>query len=364
MKALSKSFAFSILFSISSMAIFVQPANATSQACQAWVQNVTNSLKSDQVVVERGNGEVLFDWADGAYKRNSPHALWSVSKTVTATIAAAAVQQGKIAMTDPLVKYVPASLRTRRSGRTNIEKIVLSDLMAMTSGFAWSEHPDDEAQKTSVLPMLYSEGYHNLPKYLMQTDFAAAPGRVWNYSSANATLLMAVLRKAYGADYDDMPWNNLFKPLGMKSAHIEQDGTGNYMGATNVFLSAQDMAKLGILYLNDGITKDGNRILPVGWVDYAKQLVEPSTKAIHNRADYKHGGPYSKGSFWLNPSLRGIGKPYPHSPTNMLVAEGFMGQWIIILPEQNLVIARTGHDGLTDSGVDETAAGAIACFGK
>jgi CubicO group peptidase (beta-lactamase class C family) len=364
MKSLSQSFLFSILFSVSFTILLVQPAYATSQACEAWMQNVTDTLKSDQVVVARANGNVLFDWSDGVYKRNTPHSLWSVSKTVTATLAASAIQQEKIAITDPLTKYLPSSLRTRRSGRTNIEKIVLSDLLSMTSGFAWNEHPDDEAQKTSDLPMLYSLGYHNLPKYLMQTEFAATPGHTWNYSSANGTLMMAVLRKAYGTEYDDMPWKNLFNPLGIKSAHIEQDGTGNYMGATNVFLSAQDMAKIGELYLNDGVAKDGTRILPEGWVDYSKQLVEASLKGIHSRADYKHGGPYSRGSFWLNSSVRGIGKPYPNSPASMIVAEGLMGQWIIILPDQNLVIARTGHDGFTDSGLDGTVAGAIACFGK
>ena len=126
------------------------------------------------------------------------------------------------------------------------------------------------------------------------------------------------------------------------------------------------MAKFGLLYLNDGVTPDGQRILPKGWVGFSAELAPQSTSGITSQEDFKNiAGPYGKGSLWLNKYVTGIGKPFPHGPEDLLMAAGLSGQWILILPSQGLVFARTGHDKNSDTiaNLDEVIATTVSCFG-
>jgi len=174
---------------------------------------------------------------------------------------------------------------------------------------------------------------------------------------------MAVLRKVYGAEANDLPWNNLFRPLGMKSARFEKDRSGTYVGSAYIHLSARDLAKVGKLYLNDGVV-GGRRLLPEGWVDkVAKAPVAKSIENVKAGGPFSEAGLYSQGGFWLNRSAKGVGRVYPHLPESMLSASGLFGQNLIVLPEQGLIIARTAHDDpKAVFQYDVLVANALKCF--
>lgn len=359
-----------LMFFVLTFASAAQGASLESRACREWRrvaieqwQNPTG-LHSDQIVVAKANGEVLFNWARAPYRSNSRHQLWSASKTISATLVATAIAQGKVQITDRLEQFFPLSLRRNVRGASSYKAVTVASLMDMTSGFRWNERADADPQDVSDLPLMYSEGYKNYTRYLIDTEFAAAPGRVWNYSSLNANLMMAILKKAYRTSYDDMPWANLFRPLGMKSAVFEQDEAGTYIGASYIYLSAEDLTKFGRLFLNDGMVGD-QRLLPKGWVEFASQPVAKSYAKVRSRADFKNFGVYSKGGWWLNRPVPGVGKPFPKSPANLLLASGFLGQWLAVLPDQGLVIARTGYEREAEHRhFDNFLSGAIACFAK
>ena len=355
--------------SVSSISSAVQekPISMSTPACAAFKEQIQPKLgdgasKTDQLVVLR-NGQKVFDWSDGVVKKDSPHEMWSVSKTIAATLIGTAIQEGKIKLDDPIANYFPELVTDKKVDHAMFNKIKIRDLLAMTSGFQWTESALKSTKAQSDLPFLYSEGYPDLVKYISHLRFASEPGKKWNYSSVNAVLEMAIIRKVYGADASDMPWNNLFRQLDIKSARFEKDRSGTYVGSAFAHLSAEDLAKVGQLYLNDGVW-NGKRLLPEGWVDsVSKKLVPQSSSTAKQRSDFGDLGPYSAGSFWLNMPVKGVGKPFPHLPENAYFASGLFGQGLIVLPEQNIVIARTGHN---DPGVephyDEIVANAMKCF--
>lgn len=347
----------------------VATAPMASRACQDWLHFMLDrgeeegGLKTDQLVVMQPDRKILFSYAALPYRRNTRHTMWSVSKLITATIAGTAIQEGKLKLTDRLAQFYPFSLRRNKSHRAAYEQVTVQNLIAMTSGFKWSEHANDDVHDASDLAMLYTEGYHNLTRYMLDLDFAATPGSKWNYSSVNGNLVMSILKKIYGKDYDEMPWKNLFTPLGMKSAYFEQDAAGVFVGGAYANVSAEDLAKFGTLFLNDGMV-DGKRILPEGWVKLA-QTPDPTTlKLVKKRSDFLDYGPFSKAGFWLNLPVEGVGKSHPNAPASMMVSSGYLGQFLVVLPEQGLVIARTGHERNSDRNIDRMATGAIACFKK
>jgi CubicO group peptidase (beta-lactamase class C family) len=349
---------------------FLKPELARSKACREWrhfaidFRKTDGGLKTDQIVVKNKAGETLFQWADAPYKISTRHQLWSTSKTISATIMATAIQQGKVKLTDRLAKYLPESARSNHRFASLYNQVTIENLITMTSGIEWSEHSNDEVKDASDLAMMYSEGYKNFTRYIMGLDFNAKPGEYWNYSSVNADLMMAILKKVYKSDYDQMPWKNLFDPLGIKSAVFEQDSAGVFLGGSYVYLSAEDMAKFGVLFLNDGMA-DGKRVLPEGWVERAKQLVPQIHARMKSRDDLRDYGSFSKGGWWINTPIPKIGKPYLRSPESLMTTTGFLGQWISVLPEQEIVVARTGHERDSEwTLLDPFIAGAVACFSK
>lgn len=344
-------------------------ASASSPACQAFRNQALSSpemrdrgLNTDQFVVLK-NGARVFDWNDGKIGSDTPRSMWSISKSLTATLVATAIQDGKVKLDDSVSRYLPELMRDEKVDRERFARLKVRDLVSMTSGFEWTESAKEPAEKQSDLKFFYSEGYRDLTRYIAHLPFAAEPGREWNYSSVNATLAMAVLQRAYGAEGNDMPWNNLFRPLGMTSAHFEKDRSGTYVGGAYIDLSARDLAKVGQLFLDDGV-KNGKRILPEGWAqDVVQTPIPESTKALHTRDDFKYGGTLSRGGFWLNKAVKGLGKPYPHLPENTLYAAGLLGQTLVVLPQYGLVIARTSHDEpRAEVPVDAIVSNAIKCF--
>ena len=131
-----------------------------------------------------------------------------------------------------------------------------------------------------------------------------------------------------------MTWmrESLFDVIGMH-AQPEFDAAGLYYGSALIYASARDWAKFGLLYLRDGVW-EGQRVLPEGWVDYAR------TPGSGKNADIYGAG------WWINPR-QGDGRPYPTridvGPLrDAFSAQGFEGQYTLVVPSKDLVIVRLG----------------------
>ncbi len=337
------------------------------------LDDTPDDLRTDELIVTR-NGKLLFEHYDGVFDHGKPHSLWSASKTVTATLLGAAIEarlktpDGKSIILDTMLPQFYAASERKKPlvpDITPLSSVRLRHLVEMTAGFAWQESYEGDVETSTILQMLYLDDQRDMPSFALNRPIVFQPGSRWLYSGGNANLIMGALRRAAGADVSDLPWRLLFEPLGIAEEVVfECDGAGNFVGSSYVHLTPRAMARLGELYLHDGIWQ-GQRILPPGWVQDAKAL-NPAQLSTDYGPGYdayvRSEGPYGKRGFWLNLPMRGMEKPFPDAPADMFFAAGHYGQLIIILPSQNMMLARTGHDAGYWSSINTLVAKALACF--
>jgi CubicO group peptidase (beta-lactamase class C family) len=166
--------------------------------------------------------------------------------------------------------------------------------------------------------------------YAVQARLVAPIGTRWSYSSPTTQILARIIRDAAGGPEQSLrlAWRELFNPLGMRDVTLEFDGSGTLQGSSFMLASARDWARFGLLYLNDGLV-GGKRLLHEDWVDLSA--------AATLGTDYGAG-------FWTNRS------EHPHAqgriamgiPRDAFFASGDLGQRIVILPTQRMVIVRLG----------------------
>ncbi len=269
-------------------------------------------VKDGAVVAER--------YAPG-FTRETPFLSWSMAKSVTATMVGAAVHRGfvDLAATAPVPEWAGDAVRAA---------ITWNDLLQMQSGLAFSEVYDDPNSDASQ--MLFRA--RDAGSIAAKKPLIHPPGSHWSYSSGTTNLIQRTLRETLEANdvgYHAFAREALFAPLGMASAVLEPDSSGTFIASSFMYATARDWAKLGLLYLNDGVADDV-RLLPEGWSAYVA--------APAGASDGFYGA-----QFWLNhPGTDGRPKYMPGVPDDAYLMAGHEGQYVLIIPDKRLVIVRTG----------------------
>lgn len=271
------------------------------------------------VVVHRGR-LVAERYAPGVHAA-MPLPGWSMTKTLTHALLGVRTQQGAMPGAAPLP--VP-EWRGDDRGTTGLD-----DLLTMTAGLGWREDYDDP--RSDVLRMLFGSSDHAAVYAAMPRT--AAPGATFVYSSGATNLLCRVLRATFDDDraYWAFPATSLFAPLGMRSAVLETDPSGTFVGSSYGFASARDWARLALLYADDGVF-GGRRLLPPGWVATA-MTAHPAS-----------GGRFGR-HLWLNADPDGDGPAtarWPELPPDLAHLDGHEGQYGVLIPSRELVFVRLG----------------------
>ncbi|MBR0794063.1 serine hydrolase [Bradyrhizobium jicamae] len=293
---------------------FAEPAEPPFRRTRAVVV-----IKDGRVVAER--------YADGI-GIDTPLLGFSATKSVISALIGILVREGKLTRDQP----VPIAAWQRQDDPRHA--ITVDQLLRHTAGLALGSSL--QASLASALEPV------NRMKF-MERDMAAfaesfplesAPGRVWNYHDGNYLVLAHLIRNAAGghaADVLRFARQELFGPLGMRNVVMQFDASGTPEGSSQMMASARDWARLGLLYLNDGMA-GGRRILPEGWAAY-------SASATPNAwVGYGAG-------FWTNlGDSFGANYRIAHGwPRDAYFAKGTIGQYVIIVPSERLVIARLGR---------------------
>ena len=184
---------------------------------------------------------------------------------------------------------------------------------------------------SDVILMLYTTG--DTAAYAIDQPLAEEPGSTFYYSSGTTNIIARTHRQAFDGfqEYFNFPQERLFSKLGMRSAVIEPDASGTFVGSSYMYATPRDWAKIGLLYLQDG-QWNGEQILPEGWVDYS---VTPASSADQGQYGIQ---------LWLNAGAPEdpMDRPLPNLPANMYYLSGFEGQNVVVLPDHDLIVVRMG----------------------
>lgn len=261
------------------------------------------------------------------YHGTDLHTMQSVSKTVTSVIIGAAMQRGdfKAGLDTPILKYFDVSKVKNVDDRKR--RITLRDVLTMTPGLEWHEEDVPYADPRSDSSLM--EATDDWVQYVIDKPMAAEPGKVWNYSSGATELLAYIFQKETGQDIDDYGQKYLFAPLG-----IRHEWKRTYLGVVDteggLYLNGSDLAKIGYLYLHDGMW-DGERIVSTEWV---KESLTPYYQTDEARFMYGF-------KWWL--------AKLPDSSEYVWTCRGFGGQNLQVFPKEGLIVTFTAWDILPDS---------------
>lgn len=289
----------------------------------AFAESMPGKLRRTHAVVVVHRGRLIGErYADG-YTKDMLLPGWSMTKTIVNALVGIRVRQGKLDLDAELP--VPEWTTAEDSRRA----LRLPDLLTMTSGLRWREDYDDPT--SDALRMLFLSSDHAAVQASQPLE--APIGERFYYSSGSTNLVCRVLRTTFASDKDywAFPTVELFLPLGMQRAIVETDPSGTFVGSSYGFATARDWARFGMLYAQDGVFA-GERILPEGWIARSAQPAKGS--------DGRHGW-----HIWCNADPDGDGpkqRPWPELPQDLLRMDGHHGQYVVVLPADQLVIVRLG----------------------
>jgi CubicO group peptidase (beta-lactamase class C family) len=251
---------------------------------------------------------------------------WSMTKSLTAALMGILIKDGAYRLDQP------APIPEWQAQGDPRGKIRIADILRMSSGLRIRAPLDPDHDAAGPYPdhvYLYTGGVNSF-HYAATRPPQWPPGTVGRYRNTDPVLINYLVRLAVekrAENYLSFPQRALFDKLGIRTMVIETDPYGNFLGQGHGLGSGRDWARLGNLFLQDGVW-NGERILPEGFVEFVR------TPAPAWNADSR---PIYGGFFWLN----GLGQ-YP-VPRDAYYMSGAGGQTTLVIPSHDLVVARLGH---------------------
>ncbi len=248
---------------------------------------------------------------------------WSMAKSITHAAVGLLVADGLIDVDAPAA--VPEWAGTDKA------EITLLQLLEMRSGLRFVEDYVDDGV-SHCLEMLFGESGPSHAAYAAALPLDHEPGTFYNYSSGTTNIVARIVGDvvsggpggdpvARRAAMEAFLGDRLFGPVGMSSAIPKFDGAGDFVGSSYVYATARDFAKFGELYRDDGVAASGHRILPEGWSQHARGF---------SALDPENGCEYGR-HWWMWPQIPGS-----------LACHGHEGQYIVIVPDRELVVVHLG----------------------
>jgi CubicO group peptidase (beta-lactamase class C family) len=249
-----------------------------------------------------------------------------MGKSVTASLMGVLIQQGAYDL------WQPAPIPEWQGGDDPRAKIRIADLLHMSSGLRIRAPYDPDFDPSGPYPehYYYYTSTGNAFHYAATRPLQWPPNTVGRYRNTDPVLVNYLVRLAVegrGQDYLMFPQRALFDRIGVRSMVIETDPYGNLLTQGAELATARDWARLGNLYLQDGVW-NGERILPEGYARFVSTIA-PAWAADDN--------PVYGGFFWIN----GDGS-WPIPKESYFMA-GAGGQYTFIIPSHDLVVVKLGH---------------------
>jgi CubicO group peptidase (beta-lactamase class C family) len=251
------------------------------------------------------HGRVVAEGWWSPYNAESRHELYSLSKSFTSTAVGLAISEGKFSVDDPVLKFFPDDAPAEPSGQ--LKSMRVSDLLRMSTG-----HQTEPARKEGEV----------WTKTFLAHPVPFKPGTHFLYNTSATYMLSAIVQKTTGETVLDYLRPRLFNPLGIENPTWGTSPQGISLGGYGLSVRTEDIAKFGLLYLNKG-KWNGVSLVPEGWVERATS--RQTSNGSDPKSDWDQGYGYQ---FWRcrHGAFRG---------------DGAFGQYCVVLPEQDAVVAIT-----------------------
>lgn len=261
------------------------------------------------------HGKVVAEGWWNPYSANLKHSMYSCSKSFTAAAVGFAITEGKLKVSDKVVDIFKGDLPATVS--PYLAELTVKDVLMMSDG----QDPDP----TTVIP-----AKDNWVKEFLATPIVNEPGTKFLYNSMGTYMLSAIVTKVTGYKVIDYLRPRLFDPLGIKDIDWEESPQHINTGGWGLRIQTEDMAKFGQLYLQKGMW-DGKQILPASWVEDATTMkIMQDPNAPQSKKD---------SSDWL----QGYCYQMWRCRNNAVRGDGAFGQYIIMMPDQDAVLAITAE---------------------
>jgi len=276
----------------------------SSSALLAFVEALDKVETMNSVMVVR-HGHVVAEGWWTPYDAQSPHSLYSLSKSFTSTAVGLAIAEAKLSVDDEVLKFFPDDAPASPSA--NLKSMRVADLLRMSTG-----HQAEPARKPDEV----------WTRAFLAQPVPFKPGTHFLYNPSATYMLSAIVQKATGQTVLEYLRPRLFEPLGIEHPTWEASPQGISAGGYGLSVRTEDISSFGQLYLQKG-NWQGSQLVPQSWV--AAATTRETSNGSNPKSDWDQGYGYQ---FWRcrHGAYRG---------------DGAFGQYCVVMPEQDAVLAIT-----------------------
>jgi CubicO group peptidase (beta-lactamase class C family) len=271
------------------------------------VEQHTHPLDAVQGFMLLRHGNVAAEGWWKPYGPQSPHSLYSLSKSFTSTGIGLAVAEGRLTVEDPVLKFFPDDAPSKPS--KNLKAMRVRHLLSMNTG-----HKEDTTRH------VFRGEDENWPRAFLSLSVKYQPGKWFVYNTAATYMLSAIITKLTGEPLLEYLRPRLFDPVGIENPVWETDPRGVNIGGSGLHIKTEDIARFGQMYLQKGMWQ-GIRIVPENWIAEATKATSDNSNTQTN-PDWTAGYGYQ---FW-------------RCRHNAYRGDGAFGQYCIVMPEQDAVL--------------------------
>ncbi len=284
-------------------------ANGVSSAKMLrFIEELDSKIDGMHSVMVVRHGKVIAEGWWTPYRPESRHVMFSLSKSFASTAVGLAQAEGKLSVDDTVVSFFPDLAPKDPSG--NLKAMRVRDLLAMSTG----QHNEDIAR--------FDYQSEDAVKAFLAIPVAHKPGTHFVYNTPATFMLSAIVQKVAGQPLLEYLRPRLFEPLGIENPTWDSGKSGVNLGGFGLSVRTEDIARLGQLYLQKGQWR-GKQLLPAAWV--AAATSRQASNGSNPDSDWDQGYGYQ---FW-------------RSRHNAFRGDGAFGQYCVVMPDQDTVLAIT-----------------------
>lgn len=301
----------------------LEEAGFNADSIDALIANINDFQQRDfRGLVVIKNNKIVIERYFNSFWRNHIHDIRSAGKSITSLLLGVAIKEGLVQNLDqdvysffPQEKY-PAV-------HEDYKKVKIKHLLDMSSGLD-ADSDDGQTPGNAGQWIAMDEWV----EYLLSIPLAGKPGERWVYADINAALIGAIIEEKSGMSLKDFAKEKVFDPLGIKEYYWFTNAANQTVAAGNLYISTLDFAKLGVLVSNKGKWGDEQIVQ----ADYVEKLLK---QRVFDLSDYNPLAD-AYGMLWYK-SQRNFGT----KEVDYLWASGNGGNHLVVVPEENMVIALT-----------------------